>query len=305
MRTRKPLILINLLLLIALGYLFYGTFQHSAEHDIGRVSVDVELDMPDDDSFAEVNNGLLEPQTDDYDLLIQDDIFGVLAEQRERERRDARVSTDETEREPHAEPLELNLLGTVAGGSNLARAIIQPEGESHQKVYRIGDSVKGAEIIQIERKTVRLRRDGVNYELTMDMTLAIEIDGEEEMILAVEDFKHAFSEEDDALVVDRREFLEQGGGMFAMMRQVQGNIRARPHMENGEVKGLEIAGVDKIGVAQIAGLEEGDVVQSVNGQLINSLPKAMQVFRKARHLDDLSVEILRDGESISKSFKFK
>ncbi len=241
----------------------------------------------------------------EYDLLVENDLFGIIAMERRRQRRES-VERPEPEPEPEpAEPLNLDLLGTIAAGSGLARAIIQPKGESKQKIYRVGDAVKDAEIIDIARKRVLLSRDGIRYELTMDMTEAVEIEGEE-VVLSAGDFRDSVVVAADGVIeVDRREVLEKGGGMFALMRQVQGNLQARPYMENGEAKGLQLKGVENVGVMQLAGIEEGDVVRSVNGQVISSVSKAMQVFRKARHLDELDVKILRGEEIIEQSYNFK
>ena len=53
--------------------------------------------------------------------------------------------------------LQLSLLGTVAGDTGSARAIILDQRQRSQDIYRVGDSVQEAEIRQILRGKVILR----------------------------------------------------------------------------------------------------------------------------------------------------
>ncbi len=243
------------------------------------------------------------PGEEDYDALVERDLFGVIAREQQQRRRDEQQQ--EPPRAESADSLELNLLGTIAGGSGLARAIIQPEDHSRQGIYRTGDRVMGAEIVDISRKKVLLSRDGTLYELTMDMTRRVEVGGKD-VILAADEFRDVVRAGEDGVVeVDRRELLERGGGMFAMLRELQENLRAEPYREGGETVGLKLAGVESIGVAQLAGIEEGDVLRSVNGHAISSVPQAMQMFRRVRHLEDMDVTIQRDGATVEMSYRLK
>lgn len=297
---KKILYLLNILLLVATLYILTRPLPGE---DYVLEETKTGLGERERASAGKERGALRELESEDYQDIIDSDLFGTMAEQEERRRREEREEPEESA-EP-AEPLELNLLGTVAGGSRLARAIIQAEGETRQGVYSEGDSIKRAEIKEISRKRVLLARDGTHYELTMDMTQVVEIDGQE-AVLSMDEFRDAVSSGESGVIeVDRAEMLERGGGMFAMMRQVQENLRAEPYVKDGEALGLKLKGVEDIGVAKLAGVEEGDVVRSVNDQAISSVSEAMRVFRRARHLDDVSVKLLRNGEEVEMSYKFK
>ena len=63
--------------------------------------------------------------------------------------------------------MQLALLGTVAGDAASARAIIMDQKERSQDIYRVGDTVQDAEIRQILRGKVILRRGETDEVLTM------------------------------------------------------------------------------------------------------------------------------------------
>ncbi len=298
MTLKKTIVILNILLVAVLGYVLSRPIPDPGD-DTGVLRPDTVRDQRDEADVSRApddGKSLPHARPEDYSALAESDLFGARAEAESEAPQDPEV-------EP-AEPLKLNLLGTVAGDSSLARAIIKPEGERRQSIYSVGDSVRGAEILQISRKRVLLKREGRHYELTMDITQAIEIDGEE-IVLAIDDFSDVISAGSDFIEIDRDELLDRGGGMFALMRQVQDNLQVEPYMEDGEAAGLRLRGVENIGIAQLAGIREGDVVRSVNGDVVSSVPRAMQAFRRARHREEVSIEIVRNGERIEKSYRIK
>ncbi len=302
MKIKRLLLVLNILLLAGVAVLLVrplSDVEQELDDGFGSETFRYEEHTSVQEHQEDLEVAMAQAGEDDYNLLTESDPFGVLEAEQERERR--QQAERRADPEP-AGPLELDLLGTVAGDSSLARAIIQLEGDGRQGIYKVGESVADAEIVQISRKKVLLSRDGTYYELTMDMTQAVEIEGEEG-VLSMDDFEDAISLGSDFIEVDRQELLDQGGGMFAMMRQVQENLQVEVYMEEGSPAGLRLQGVDDIGLAKLAGIEEGDVVKSVNGQAISSVPRALREFRRVRHLDEVNVELLRDGEQIEKSYR--
>ncbi len=61
----------------------------------------------------------------------------------------------------------LSLLGTVTGSDAAARAIIRDEESGKEGLYRLGDVVFGAKIIQIERDRIVLQTDEGPQQLTL------------------------------------------------------------------------------------------------------------------------------------------
>ena len=66
---------------------------------------------------------------------------------------------------------------------------------------------------------------------------------------------------------------------------------------NGQIEGLRISGLDKILVAKELLLKSGDIIRVVNGQPLSSKIRAYKIFKKARKLSTMKIELLRDGKS--------
>jgi len=77
------------------------------------------------------------------------------------------------------------------------------------------------------------------------------------------------------------------------------------HNINGQIEGLQISGLEKILVAKDLFLKSGDVICLVNGQLLSSKKIASKVFRKARKLPIMEIELLRNGQTMTLQYYLK
>jgi type II secretory pathway component PulC len=77
------------------------------------------------------------------------------------------------------------------------------------------------------------------------------------------------------------------------------------HNINGQIEGLQISGLEKILVAKDLLLKSGDVICLVNGQLLSSKRAASKIFRKARKLPIMEVELLRNGKAMTFQYYLK
>jgi len=70
-----------------------------------------------------------------------------------------------------------------------------------------------------------------------------------------------------------------------------------PYHINGQIEGLQITGLDKILLARDLLLKSGDIIRAVNGQPLNSKRRAYEIFKKARKLPTMKIELLRNGKT--------
>ncbi len=70
-----------------------------------------------------------------------------------------------------------------------------------------------------------------------------------------------------------------------------------PYHINGQIEGLQITGLDKILIARDLLLKSGDIIRAVNGHPLNSKRRAYEIFKKARKLPTMKIELLRDGKT--------
>jgi type II secretory pathway component PulC len=128
---RQIHILFNLLALFVIIYIVVDTFYRVVSIQLHQVSGQTVVMLKDVESQA------AKPlTTPDYDMIVERNIFGA---------------TEKTEPLPvEEEPIEtleetslqLSLLGTIAGDSESARAIILDQKKKSQDIYRVGDSVQ-------------------------------------------------------------------------------------------------------------------------------------------------------------------
>lgn len=69
-----------------------------------------------------------------------------------------------------------------------------------------------------------------------------------------------------------------------------------PYCVDGQVKGLQISGLEKISQAEDLLLKSGDVIIAVNGNTLSSKKDAYSIFIKARKEPIMIIDLLQDGE---------
>jgi len=199
--------------------------------------------------------------------------------------------------------LPLRLLGTIAGDPSVARAIIEEGQGKTQNLYRVGQSVAGARIEEIGRNSVVLLVNGQREILEMALGSSPEGTPEPPKGPAPSPGKVAevikSPSPHNFQIINKQALLTMIGGYEAIFKAVEDKVK--PY-NDGKVKGLQINGLDDISMAPYVGLQNGDVIASVNGQNLDTMQKAWQVFQKARNQPDLDVQIMRGDSAIPLHF---
>jgi general secretion pathway protein C len=200
-------------------------------------------------------------------------------------------------------PMELRLLGTVEGTEEVACAVIEDMKTKVQDLYVTGDVIRDARIDRIERSRIVLLRGGVqeilNLYVASESSVAsgedagsrvAEDPGVAEAVKVISPTKRA---------INKSAFLAKIGGMEAVLK----TVKASPYLVNGQAKGLRITGLEGLSMARYVGLENGDVIQTINGQTVTDKRKAFQVLRKARALASSDIQLLRGREEKTLSLR--
>ena len=82
-------------------------------------------------------------------------------------------------------------------------------------------------------------------------------------------------------------------------------MKVAPYIINGQQEGLCITGLDDLSIARYFGFENGDVIQTINGQVLTDKKKAFQVLKKARSQSSLNFQLLRNDQKRDLSFEIK
>jgi type II secretion system protein C len=202
-----------------------------------------------------------------------------------------------------AQELSLRLIGALAGGSIASRAVIQDTRSNTTESYRIGDTVASATVEAIRRDAVVLQYQGQPLVLKLQAGTTAgnpsKASGSNGKSDSGKD-KPASAKEPGSGDTGARTTTprDHAGGVTDIFRKA----KIEPYVKGGRTEGLKITGLDNIPMAGMFGFQDGDIVQSVNGQQLTSKQKAFQVLMKAKTQPKIDIQLLRDGKSKSLSF---
>jgi len=81
--------------------------------------------------------------------------------------------------------------------------------------------------------------------------------------------------------------------------------RVMPHEEGGEVIGFKLYGIRRDSLFGKLGLENGDLVQSINGIPMTGADKALQAYGRLRMADQIAVTVTRRGQQLTLSYSIR
>jgi len=177
------------------------------------------------------------------------------------------------------EQLPFKLLATVLGTDSAESTCVLMNLESaRSSAFKVGDKILDYQIAIITRASVTLLKDGKFSFLNFPF-------GSENKPLRGGSgiFK-----------IQRRAFKKKIPDFNSLLNQVS----PIPFVESGRVTGFEVPQIKNKALQYIlnmAGLKEGDVATSINGERIISLQKALELYDKFKNQEKIEVEIKRGG----------
>jgi len=302
--------LFNLLALFVIMYIVVDTFYSIVGIQLHRVGGQQAV-MLDDAAGAAAQPRI----TATYDMIVARNIFGA-TEKAEPAPVEEKVVEEEVIDSLEETTLQLSLLGTIAGDAASARAIILDQKSRTQDIYRVGDSVQGAEIRQILRGKIVLRQGEKDEILTMAeatpgppvassvpdvrsrrINRGVRARPLREPPVTPGDQPEAGSAEsgeveEEVIPVAQEELQSSINNLNELMTQV----RIRPYFRGGKPEGLIVSQIQGNSIFDKLGLMNGDVIASVNGQPMNSPEEAFQLYNSLNSGAQVSIEITRRGQ---------
>jgi general secretion pathway protein C len=294
---RQIHILFNLVALLIITYIAVDTFYRLIGIELHNLSGPRMVTLKDVQVRGE--KSLISPE---YARIVERNIFGTT------EKID-QVPVEETEPIETLEEttLQLALLGTIAGDTASARAIILDKRERKQDLYRVGDSVQEAEIRQILRGKVVLRHGEKDEILIMvegdekpqpsakrasSRTRSTGQTGSPSRTVPHPQETATIEVEEQTITLAQAELQESMNNINELMTQV----RVRPYFRRGKPEGLIVSQIQQNSVFAKLGLVNGDIISSVNGQMISSPDEAFQFYSNLKSGGEVSIEITRRGQ---------
>jgi len=308
--TRQIHILFNLLALFIITYIVVDTFYSVVGMQLHRIGGEKIIALKDVETRAA--KSLEKPE---FSMIGERNIFGA-TEKVEPSTVEKKIEQIENLEET---TLQLSLLGTIAGDSENARAIILDQRKRSQDIYRVGDSVQGAEIRQIFRGKIVLRHGGKDEILTM--AEAGEVSGTESNDIpappttarrrsrrinravdrastspepaASDELEDLTQEiEEEVIPVSQDELQSSINNLNELLTQV----RVRPYFRQGKPEGLIVSQIQGDSLFSKLGLMNGDIIASVNGQQMSTPEEAFQLYNSLKSGTPVSIEITRRGQ---------
>jgi len=238
--------------------------------------------------------------------------------------------------EPEAVPdileeteLPLKLWGTIASENpELAWASVEEldsRGEG-SKVVRVGDNIKSASVLAIERQRVVLLEKGVRRALTLEeesagpggvtvtpsasrsrVRTASRRSSPSRSARTARSARESMSArvkklEEDRFEVDREDVRAAMSNPASLYTQA----RILPKVgDNGEIDGIEISAIKEGSVFEQVGIEEGDVITEIGGEPIQSVGQSSQLLSALTDGQTVDLTIRSaNGEILVKQFQF-
>lgn len=191
--------------------------------------------------------------------------------------------------------LSLRLWGTVAqAGGRGSYAVIEDKKTRSQNLYREGDSIESA--------TVRLILRG---------KVVLSVSGRDE-ILEMEEIGSGPAppaRTPSRPVVPRQQTIALDRGVMEAaagdVNNLIGQVRIRPHFEQGRPAGVTIFGVRSNSFFAKLGLRSGDVLQGVDGESIESVNDVIGLYEKLKSTDAVTVQVKRRGRLRDLQYRIK
>ncbi len=187
------------------------------------------------------------------------------------------------------------------------------------RIYGIGDAVLGAPILSIERMSDETDATGADFKVVAVICnngtkefIDFEGDGSSPSPSPMARAAPAMAQaapggpgpDGVQKVTDNRyevkkKFIDD---TLSNLNSVATQARIVPSFKNGVANGFKLFSIQPGSLYTAIGVENGDVIQKINGYEINSPDKALEVYQKLRESPHITIEIERNGQIIRKEY---
>jgi general secretion pathway protein C len=210
--------------------------------------------------------------------------------------------------------LQLDLVGVSTSSAGKPPYAIIADSSGQQNVYRLGETVPNAgKLVEVDKDRVIIDHNGkrIALELPKD-EMPGPIQAAQPLVPPTEDASADNSDEepydpnvedlgDNRYKIPRTTLDHSVGNLSQLLTQ----IRAIPNIQNGKTNGFALSEIEPGSVFDEMGLQEGDVLRSVNGQTITDPTQAMQMMTALRNASQITLQVLRDGQPTTLSYQIQ
>lgn len=196
--------------------------------------------------------------------------------------------------------LKVALLGTVSGDTEAASAIIEDKVKKKQALYKEGDEIQDATIVKILRGKVVLRVQDKNEILTMEEEQAPS--GARTLLSPRSSPPASASSATSTKITLESAVVKKS---LENLTDLLSQVRVRPHYQDGKADGLLLSQVKPNTIFTKLGLQNGDIIQSVDGKQIGNPDEIMGFYEELKTGAPVSLDIMRRGKKSTLTYEFK
>ncbi len=228
----------------------------------------------------------------------------------------------------------LKLVGTVIGSGDYTYAVIEDLSTKRQDLYRLGDQIRDAKVLEVARNRVVLENRGQREELfSFEKTEAGAPPGEsmarqpsgrqpstprrqvsppESQQAEPPPPEPQENQEEPAAVeiervsenmwrISRDDLVEQVENFGQMMREA----RLAPHFSGGQPDGFMISNLPQDTFLGRMGLRSGDILKGINGQKFGNLEEFFQIYQQLQTEPTLQLEVERSNRTETLTYEIR
>jgi general secretion pathway protein C len=105
--------------------------------------------------------------------------------------------------------------------------------------------------------------------------------------------------------VGPNQYVIEGGvidSTLSNLNTIATQARIVPSFKNGVANGFKLFSIQPGSLYASIGIENGDIIQRVNGYEINSPEKALELYQKLQQSSNVTLELERGGQVIRKQY---
>ena len=93
--------------------------------------------------------------------------------------------------------------------------------------------------------------------------------------------------------------------VLSNLNQVATQARIVPSFSNGKANGFKLFSIRPNSLYSKIGIQNGDIVQKINGYEINSPDKALEIYSKLKDAQSITVDLVRRGKQQTLSYSIR
>ncbi len=189
--------------------------------------------------------------------------------------------------------MDFDLKGTVAYNSSLGFVVIEERSNHKQKLYRLGDKIGGAKLVNITRNTATLRSEDQEITLKVKSTM-------EGPLLPNSPAGGMNQAPPRSLNLSKRAVNENLSDLKSIMSQAV----VRPFLNEGVPNGYIISNIAPNSLYEKMGLQNGDIIIDINNKPMQSADNLLQMVNLMQSGSGITLNVKRNGkiEAINYSF---